>query len=148
MINTQDVFQKIDAEVTDIFTLLTADIKTAIRENSMYKLIEDVLALEAKEKLELTFLNGYQIESLVSRKSNEAWKIRFDRMPENNLFSKEGFEFQESHVRVDKYFANDGTIKAKKGLSASHYTERYVHPITRDKIIVHSILQFFIIDTA
>ena len=121
------------------FSLVTAPIRTTIRDNSLYRLVEELLPqnlsdLETKGSAESSLLSAYRVESITDDK---AWLIHFDTVPENSLFSREGFRFQYGHLRIDAHFANDNTLKAKQGFTSCHSTEQYRHRDTGDSITAH-----------
>lgn len=131
----------------DTFTLVTADPHTTIRDNSYYKLVEDLqseslTAVETKESSESVAarLRAYRIESFTDKNGHKAWFIHFDTPPENELFVAEGFVYEKGHLRIDERFANDNTLKAKKGFTAVHETRQYWHPVSLDVRIVHGYI--------
>lgn len=144
---SQDDGQKSDTALTDMgvnpFSLVTAPIRTTIRDNSLYRLIEDLLSqnlsdLETKGSAESSLFSTYRVEAL---SDNKAWLIHFYTAPENSLFSREGFRFQYGHLRIDAHFANDNTLKAKQGFTSCHSTEQYRHGETGDSMTALPILE-------
>lgn len=139
------MFDQVSEEKSDMsegsaFTLVTAEIQTAIGHNSLYQLILDLRSeckAETKENLESSILAGYDVNTLGD---NQAWLIHLTQVPENVLFSEIGFKFQGSHLRVDALCAKANTLKAEQGLSACHYTAEYKHPHTNELIIVHAYI--------
>ncbi|HEV2523547.1 MAG TPA: hypothetical protein VGU44_00250, partial [Gammaproteobacteria bacterium] len=123
------------------FTLVTAGVQTTIKDSSLYRLVEDffsenLVGAETKENSEfVVLLSAYRVEHHIDADMHKCWFIHFDAAPENHLFP--GFELKERHLRIDARFANDNTLKAKRGLSRCHYTEEYVHPVTGEGKVVH-----------
>ncbi len=127
----------------EAFTLVTTGVHTTIKDSSLYRLVEDLCSensagAETKEDAEsAALLNDYRVEPHIDADQHKCWLIYFDTPPKNHLFLKEGFEFKQSHLRIDARFANDNTLKAKQGLSRCHSTEEYVHPVTKERKVVH-----------
>lgn len=144
----QNIEQKpgVEANEAAAFTLVTADIHTTIRANSLYKLIETLNfensnSVEAKGNTEAAaLLSAYHIESRTDANEHRYMLIGSRTIPKNDLFSKLGFKRQGEegwHLRVDEFFANDNTVKAQRGLSACHYTEWHKSLITSDSRVAH-----------
>lgn len=138
-LSSEEVVER-KSDVSLPFTLVTTSIQTTIRNNSLYQLVTDLLLpceAEIKENSESSLLADYRVEALTDDK---AWLIHLDTEPENVLFSEAGFEFQDSHLRVDALFAKANTLKAKQGFSACHYTAEYKNLHTNALIVVHAYI--------
>ena len=102
--------------------------KKTIKVNSLFNFIEDLIA----ENNEVS--RTYKIDN-IDAEGRCAYIIRFTEKPHLHLFN--GFEWVDSHLTVDKYYAKVTSQRGSLGFTAAHYTERYKDNATNQEKIVH-----------
>jgi len=121
------------------FTIVTSTIHQTIKENALYYLISDILAVTNKSSSN-NLLSKYIVKPFNNViTGREAFTVRLKNNPDRALLEIPGYELINRHLTVDKFFANASSTEYKS-FSACHYTAVYKVAGANKKIICHQYI--------
>ena len=102
--------------------------KKTIKVNSLFNLVQALIQTNHE------LCSKYKIDS-IQTEDRAAFIFKFKDKPYQPLFNN--FEFVESHLTIDKWYAEVSSERGAQGFTAAHYTERYKQNASNQEIIVH-----------
>lgn len=106
-----------------------SEVPSGEKRSALYNTVEHL------DKTKHATLRKYTVKHAIHEKRN-AFYIHFKQEPKHNLFQNLGFKFSDAHLTIDEIFRESDSTKSR-GFMMAHSTVIYIHPETRQQIVLH-----------